>query len=163
MPRLELPPLDDAELQSLLPLVCVGRRSLDEVRRGPWLQAIKSLFDYRQLQTIDREAPERIEVPSGSRIAVQYEAERPPIVAVRIQEVFGLLDTPRVAGGRVPVLMHLLAPNMRVAQVTDDLRSFWANGYPLVRKDLRARYPKHSWPEDPYQAEPQRRPKRKPS
>ena len=108
-----------------------------------------------------REAPERIEVPSGSRIAVQYEPGRPPILAVRIQEVFGLLETPRIAGGRVPVLMHLLAPNMRVAQVTDDLASFWANTYALVRKDLRARYPKHAWPEDPYTAQAERRPRRK--
>lgn len=163
MPNLGLPPLDDAQLQSLLPIVAAGRRSLDEVRRGPWLMAIKSLFDYAQLQTVEREAPERIEVPSGNRITVTYEEGRPPILAVRIQEVFGLLDTPRIAGNRVPVLMHLLAPNMRVAQVTDDLRSFWANGYPLVRKDLRARYPKHSWPEDPYTALPQSRPGRKKS
>src|SRR5206468_867758 len=123
--------------------------------------AMKGLFTWQQLQGIDREAPERIEVPSGSRIAVQYEVGRPPVLAVRIQEVFGLLQTPRIAGGRVPVLMHLLAPNMRVAQVTDDLASFWANTYSLVRKDLRARYPKHSWPEDPYTAEARRRPGKK--
>ena len=72
-----------------------------------------------------------------------------------------MLDTPRIAGGKVPVLMHLLAPNMRVAQVTDDLRSFWTGTYALVRKDLRARYPKHSWPEDALTAQPQRRPQRK--
>jgi len=100
-------------------------------------------------------------VPSGSRIAVQYEAGRPPILAVRIQEVFGLLETPRIAGGRVSVLMHLLAPNMRVAQVTGDLASFWANTYAMVRKDLRARYPKHAWPEDPYTARAEKRPGRK--
>jgi ATP-dependent helicase HrpB len=161
IPKLGLPQLDDAQLQSLLPIVAAGKRSLDEVRRGPWLMAIKSLFDYQQLQTVEREAPERIEVPTGNRITLTYELDRPPVLAVRIQEVFGLLDTPRIAGGRIPVLMHLLAPNMRVAQVTDDLRSFWANGYPIVRKDLRARYPKHSWPEDPYTALPQSRPKRK--
>ncbi|MCI0361594.1 MAG: hypothetical protein L0211_24175, partial [Planctomycetaceae bacterium] len=108
--------------------------------------------------TIDREAPERIEVPSGSRVTLTYELDRPPVLAVRIQEVFGLSETPRIAGGRVRVLMHLLAPNMRVAQVTDDLASFWAKTYALVRKDLRARYPKHVWPEDPYTAVAQRRP-----
>jgi ATP-dependent helicase HrpB len=97
-------------------------------------------------------------VPSGSRIALQYEPGRPPILAVRIQEVFGMLETPRVAGGRVSVLMHLLAPNMRVAQVTEDLASFWRSTYALVRKDLRARYPKHAWPEDPSTATAQRRP-----
>ena len=71
------------------------------------------------------------------------------MLAVRIQEVFGLADTPRVAGGRVKVLLHLLAPNYRPQQVTDDLASFWANTYPVVRKELRARYPKHAWPDDP--------------
>lgn len=158
----QLPSLDEQQLRSLLPQLAYGRRSLADLRRAPWLQAIKGIFTWQQLQTIDREAPDRIEVPSGSQIAVQYELGRPPILAVRIQEVFGLHETPRVAGGRVPVLMHLLAPNMRVAQVTDDLRSFWANTYALVRKDLRARYPKHSWPEDPYTAIAQRRPQRKP-
>jgi ATP-dependent helicase HrpB len=80
---------------------------------------------------------------------------------VRIQELFGLAETPRVAGGRVPVLLHLLAPNYRPQQVTDDLASFWANTYPQVRKDLRARYPKHAWPDDPYTAEAQRGAKRR--
>jgi ATP-dependent helicase HrpB len=161
MPDLDLPLLDDAALRGLLPQVAAGRRSLEEVRRGPWLEAMRSVFNWQQLQAVEREAPERIEVPSGSRIAVQYEVGRPPILAVRIQEVFGLLETPLIARGRVPVLMHLLAPNMRVAQVTDDLASFWKNTYLQVRKDLRARYPKHSWPEDPYTAEAQRRPGRK--
>ena len=111
---------------------------------------------------MEREAPERLPVPSGSRIALQYEHGRPPVLAVRIQEVFGLADTPRVAGGRVPVLLHLLAPNYRPQQVTDDLASFWANTYPQVRKELRARYPKHAWPEDPWSAPAERRPRRRP-
>ena len=81
-----------------------------------------------------------------------YEEGRPPVLAVRIQEVFGLRDTPRIAGGRVPVLLHLLGPNMRPQQITDDLASFWANTYPQVRKELRRRYPKHAWPEDPLTA-----------
>jgi ATP-dependent RNA helicase HrpB len=161
MPDLKLPHLNDDQLRQLLPQVAVGRRSLAELRAAPWLHAMKGLFTWQQLQVIDREAPERIEVPSGSRIAVQYELGRPPILAVRIQEIFGLLETPRIAGGRVPVLMHLLAPNMRVTQVTEDLTSFWANTYALVRKDLRARYPKHAWPEDPYTATAEHRPKRK--
>jgi ATP-dependent helicase HrpB len=161
MPDLQLPRLDDDALRTLLPHLAIGCRSFAEVGRAPWLAAMKGLFTWQQLQTVDREAPERIEVPSGSQIAVQYEEGRPPILAVRIQEVFGMKETPRVAGGRVPVLMHLLAPNMRVAQITDDLASFWANTYAMVRKDLRARYPKHSWPEDPYTAEAQKRPRRK--
>jgi ATP-dependent helicase HrpB len=160
-PDLALPNLDEDALKSLLPQMVAGRRSFAELREGPWLEAAKSLFTWQQLQTIEREAPERIEVPSGSQIAVEYEVGRPPVLAVRIQEVFGLLETPRVARGRMSVLMHLLAPNMRVAQVTDDLASFWAKTYAMVRKDLRARYPKHAWPEDPYGAKAERRPGRK--
>lgn len=161
MPDLQLPRLDDDHLKSLLPQLAIGCRSLADLRAAGWLHAMKELFTWQQLQTIDREAPERIEVPSGNHITLQYEPGRPPILAVRIQEVFGLLQTPRIAGGRVSVLLHLLAPNMRVTQVTDDLASFWANTYAMVRKDLRARYPKHSWPEDPYTALPQSRPRRK--
>jgi ATP-dependent helicase HrpB len=161
MPDLKLPILGDEQLRELLPQLATGRRSLGELRQAPWLHAMKSLFTWQQLQTIEREAPERIEVPSGSQIAVTYEVGRPPVLAVRIQEVFGLAASPRVAGGRVRVLMHLLAPNYRPAQITDDLASFWANTYSTVRKDLRARYPKHSWPEDPYTAVPERRPKRR--
>jgi ATP-dependent helicase HrpB len=116
---------------------------------------------YPQLQLLDREAPDRLDVPSGSKIALQYEEGRPPILAARIQELFGLLETPRVAGGRVKVLVHLLAPNYRPQQVTDDLASFWKTTYVQVRKDLRARYPKHSWPEDPLTAEAVRGPKRR--
>jgi ATP-dependent helicase HrpB len=162
IPDLGILRLETPRLQSLLDELSAGKRSLAELRSAPWLAAIKGLFTWQQLQQIDREAPERIEVPSGSKIAVDYEAGRPPVLAVRIQEVFGLAETPRVAGGRIRVLMHLLAPNMRIAQVTDDLASFWANTYAMVRKDLRARYPKHSWPEDPRDGVPQRRLGRKP-
>jgi ATP-dependent helicase HrpB len=161
MPELDLPSLEDADLRPLLEHLCRGKRSPDQVRNGPWLDALTGLLTYRQLQALEREAPERIAVPSGSRIAVRYEPGRPPVLAARIQELFGLTETPRIAGGRVKVLLHLLAPNYRPQQVTDDLASFWANGYPLVRKGLRARYPRHSWPEDPLAAEAVRGPKRR--
>lgn len=161
MPELELPPLDEGQLVGLLPALCQGCRSFDDLRRAPWLQWIKSLLTQPQLQAVEREAPERLPVPSGNRVGIQYKAGKRPVLAVRIQELFGLAETPRIAGGRVPVVMHLLAPNMRPQQVTDDLKSFWNNTYQQVRKDLRARYPKHSWPEDPWNAPPQRRPGRK--
>jgi ATP-dependent helicase HrpB len=83
------------------------------------------------------------------------------VLAARIQELFGWRETPRLAGGRAPLLLHLLAPNHRPEQVTDDLASFWRNTYPVVRKDLRRRYPKHAWPEDPLTAAAERRPKRR--
>ena len=100
-------------------------------------------------------------MPSGSHIHLRYEPGQPPILAARIQEMFGLEQTPTVASGRVPVLLHLLAPSMRPQQVTRDLASFWRNTYPQVRKELRARYPKWAWPEDPMTAKAQRRPERK--
>jgi ATP-dependent helicase HrpB len=113
-----------------------------------------------QRSALERYAPERMAAASGSRIRLEYEPGRPPVMAVRIQEMFGQLDTPRVAGGQVKVLLHLLAPNMRPQQVTDDLAGFWERAYPVVRKELRRRYPKHSWPDDPARASPERRPKR---
>jgi len=161
MPELQLPALDDAELRELLAWLCHGCRSFADLRQADWLQAFQGRLTHTQRQTVEREAPERLLVPSGSRIALRYEWGRPPILAVRIQEVFGLVETPRIAGNRVPVLLHLLAPNYRPQQVTDDLASFWANTYPQVRKELRARYPKHAWPEDPWGATPESRPRRK--
>jgi ATP-dependent helicase HrpB len=110
---------------------------------------------------LDALAPERIEVPSGSRIAVDYSDPEKPVLAVRLQEVFGLTETPRLAGGAVPVVMHLLSPAYRPMQVTSDLASFWKHGYFDVRKDLRGRYPKHHWPEDPLSAAPVRGAKRR--
>ncbi|MGI5351639.1 ATP-dependent helicase HrpB [Streptomyces sp. CA-250714] len=104
---------------------------------------------------LDELAPERIEVPSGSRIRVDYEPEQ-PVLAVKLQEMFGARETPRVADGRVPLLVHLLSPAGRPAAVTADLASFWAEGYRGVRAELRGRYPKHPWPEDPATAEPTR-------
>jgi ATP-dependent helicase HrpB len=160
LPELNLPPFGDAEMRGLVTTLCHGWRSFAELRNADWLGAIQSRLTHAQRQAVDREAPERLQVPSGSRIALRYEVGRPPILAVRIQELFGLHATPRIAAGRVKVLLHLLAPNFRPQQVTDDLASFWANTYPQVRKELRARYPKHAWPEEPGEAQAKRRPGR---
>ncbi|MCI0683808.1 MAG: ATP-dependent helicase HrpB [Gemmataceae bacterium] len=161
MPELKLPAFDERQLRELLPWLCAGRRSFAELRDGPWLDLLAGALTPQQRHALEREAPDRIEVPSGSRIALHYEAGKAPVLAVRIQEVFGWRDTPRLAGGRVTVLLHLLAPSQRPQQVTDDLASFWKNTYPRIRKELRARYPKHAWPEDPLTAPPQRRPGRR--
>jgi len=162
LPELNLPAFDAADLGELLEHLARGRRSLAELRTGPWLDLMRGQLSYDQQRALDREAPDRLEVPSGSEIALRYAEGRPPVLAVRIQELFGLAETPRVGGGRVKVLLHLLAPNHRPQQVTDDLASFWKNGYPLVRKELRGRYPKHSWPDDPLAAEPLCGAKRRP-
>lgn len=161
MPELGLPMFDDAEIAALVADLCRGKRSFAELRQGPWLESFQGRLTYQQRQAVEREAPEKFTVPSGSRIALRYEEGRPPVLAVRIQELFGLEETPRVAAGRVRVLLHLLGPNYRPQQVTDDLPSFWDNTYPQVRKDLRARYPRHAWPEDPRTAIAEHRPRRK--
>lgn len=158
MPELGLPRLDAAALAGLLPELARGRRSFAELRRAPLLERLRGALTHAQLAALDREAPERLAVPSGSRIRLAYEEGKPPVLAARIQELFGLAETPRIAGGRVPVLLHLLAPNLRPQQVTTDLRSFWRNTYPQVRRELQGRYPRHAWPEDPWNARPQRRP-----
>jgi ATP-dependent helicase HrpB len=163
MPDLDLPFLGDDPLLALLPQLCIGSTSLDDLRKSPALKLLKSQLAPHQLVALEREAPSQMKVPSGSWITLQYEQGKPPVLAVRIQELFGMKATPHIAGGRIPVLLHLLAPNMRPQQVTTDLASFWKNTYPVVRGELRRRYPKHSWPEDPYTAIAEHRPKRKPS
>jgi ATP-dependent helicase HrpB len=148
-PDLGLPPLTDADLASLLPDICSGLRSLDEIATADWLSRLQTAVGYERLAELDRLAPAQLELPTGKRYKLAYEPGSPPVLAVRIQELFGVRETPRLAGGRVPVLLHLLGPNHRPQQVTSDLASFWKTTYAEVRKELRRRYPKHAWPEDP--------------
>lgn len=131
----------------------------DDLRRIDIVAALRRLLPWAQAAQLDQLAPERIQVPSGSRIRVDYSDPATATLAVKIQEVFGWTATPRIAGGRTPVVLHLLSPAGRPAAVTGDLVSFWNNGYPQVRAELRGRYPRHPWPEDPTSAEPTRRAK----
>jgi ATP-dependent helicase HrpB len=119
--------------------------------------ALRRLLDWRQAARLDEVAPERLTVPSGSRVRVDYSDPRAPVLAVKIQEAFGWHAAPTIADGRVTVVLHLLSPAGRAAAVTSDLPSFWRNGYPQVRGELRGRYPRHAWPEDPTSAPPTRR------
>lgn len=139
-----------------------GLRSLEQVSRLDLGEILLADLSWEQRQEMDRLAPSHLPVPSGSRIAVDYADPTTPVLAVRLQEVFGMLDTPRIGGGKVPLLLHLLSPASRPVQVTRDLRSFWSNGYFEVRKDLRGRYPKHHWPDDPLSAPPTRGTKKRP-
>jgi ATP-dependent helicase HrpB len=125
-----------------------GARSRADLARVDASSILRALLDHRHAARLDQLAPERIEVPSGARIAVDYSGDQ-PVLAVKVQEVFGWTATPTVADGRVPVVLHLLSPAGRPAAITADLTSFWATGYPQVRAELRGRYPKHAWPEDP--------------
>lgn len=140
--------------------------ALGNARRRADLQAIdcraalNNLLDWRRVRDVDRLAPTHVEVPSGSRIPIDYEAET-PVLAVRLQEMFGLRETPTIAGGEVTLVVHLLSPAHRPVQVTSDLAGFWETSYHDVRRDLRGRYPKHEWPEDPTSAIPTNRTKRR--
>jgi ATP-dependent helicase HrpB len=122
--------------------------------------ALGSLFDWEKKKRLDALAPTHVAVPSGSNIRIDYGGEA-PVLAVRLQEMFGLADTPTVGGGRVPLTLHLLSPAHRPVQVTRDLKSFWQRGYPEVKRDLKGRYPKHHWPDDPWTAAPTARAKRR--
>jgi ATP-dependent helicase HrpB len=135
---------------------------LDGVTRRPQLAridlrgALHALLDRRAQRRLDEFAPTHLVVPSGSRIAIDYGGATPTL-SVRLQEVFGLAESPRIASGRVPVTLELLSPARRPVQVTRDLASFWARGYAEVRRELKGRYPRHYWPEDPHRAEATRR------
>lgn len=124
------------------------------------LGAFQALLDHGQRQRLEAQAPTHVTVPSGSRLPIDYD-EEPPVLAVRLQEMFGAKATPEVAGGKVPLVLHLLSPAGRPLQVTRDLAGFWATSYKAVRAEMRGRYPKHPWPEDPASAEPTARAKRR--
>jgi len=154
-PDLGLPEFSDAVLAEIVAECCAGCTSRQEVAAKPKLAWLSARLSRAQVLESERLAPATLLVPSGAHIRLDYsaaDATTPPILAVRLQELFGLPETPRL--GTIPVLLHLLAPNYRVEQVTRDLASFWANTYVQVRKDLRGRYPKHSWPDDPLTALP---------
>jgi ATP-dependent helicase HrpB len=125
--------------------------------------ALRRLLPWPEAARLDELAPERYPVPSGSKVRLDYADPAAPVLAVKVQEAFGWRDAPTVAGGRVPLLLHLLSPAGRPVAVTSDLASFWRTGYPQVRAELRGRYPRHPWPEDPLTAEPTRRVQRRAS
>ncbi|WP_320069645.1 ATP-dependent helicase HrpB [Micromonospora sp. RTGN7] len=138
------------------PELAAARRRAD-LARVDVASALRRLLPWRQAARLDELAPERLAVPSGSRVRLDYTDPAAPVLAVKLQETFGWADAPRIADGRVPVLLHLLSPAGRPVAVTADLASFWRTGYPQVRGELRGRYPRHPWPEDPTTAEPTRR------
>jgi ATP-dependent helicase HrpB len=130
--------------------------SLAQLKRLDLTWPLHALLSAEQRRNIDTLAPTHLTIPSGSRIALDYESGEIPILAVRLQELFGMTETPFVANGKVPVLIHLLSPARRPVQATQDLKSFWKTGYVEVKKELKGRYPKHFWPDDPLQAPPTR-------
>lgn len=157
----EWPDLSDSgvleSLEEWLAPFAGGITGLAQLKRLDLHTALESLLSHKQRMDLARLAPERIEVPSGSKIRVDYSSpDGIPFMAVKLQEMFGMLDTPRIVNGRIPVTIHMLSPAMRPVQTTSDLRHFWTESYFLVRKDLRGRYPKHDWPENPLEAKAHR-------
>jgi ATP-dependent helicase HrpB len=130
----------------------VGKTRLDALGEDELSDALKSRVDWSQRQRIDQLAPVRVTVPSGMERRIEYADGQPPVLAVKLQELFGLADTPRVAEGRIAVTLHLLSPGGKPLQVTQDLRGFWERTYPEVKKEMKGRYPRHPWPDDPWTA-----------
>ena len=130
--------------------------------RVPLLAALRARLTNAQSRALDELAPTHITLPTGTRTPIDYRDDNAPCASMRMQEVFGLAATPRIGGGHVPITFKLLSPAHRPLQVTRDLASFWNNAYVEVRKDMRGRYPRHYWPENPLEAEPTRRAKPRP-
>jgi ATP-dependent helicase HrpB len=135
------------------------KASLEELSAGDLSDALMALLPWNLRARLEQEAPTHFEAPTGSQLPIDYEAEQGPTIAVRLQELFGLNPHPSIAKGAVPLVLELLSPAHRPVQVTRDLPGFWRGSYSAVRADLRGRYPKHLWPEDPANAVPTRRAK----
>ncbi|HEV3189414.1 MAG TPA: ATP-dependent helicase C-terminal domain-containing protein, partial [Polyangiaceae bacterium] len=143
-----VPAPDDDAIRKALTELCVGRTSFAELRDAGLMNTLSRTLGGR-LADINRLAPERVVLALGRSVLVRYVSGKPPSIASRMQDFFGTVDGPRVAGGRVPLVLELLAPNGRAVQVTTDLAGFWQRHYPALRRELMRRYPKHAWPEDP--------------
>ncbi|WP_434212748.1 ATP-dependent helicase HrpB [[Pseudomonas] boreopolis] len=161
MPELGLPDYGDeallATLEDWLAPAFAGKTRLDALDEAELGEALKTPLPWDRRQWVERHAPARIEVPSGMERPIAYALDhagepQPPVLAVKLQELFGLADTPRIADGRVPLLLHLLSPGGKPLQVTRDLRNFWDTTYAEVKKEMKGRYPKHPWPDDPWTA-----------
>jgi ATP-dependent helicase HrpB len=144
----------EADVAAALGDLCAGRRSFAELREADLPGALLARLDPRARPALERLAPERLTLPGGRSVRIQYEAGKPPWIESRLQDFFGMATGPTAAGGRVPIVLHLLAPNQRAVQVTTDLAGFWDRHYPAIRRELMRRYPRHAWPEDPRTASP---------
>jgi len=149
----------EARLSDLVRPYLAGLRRLEDLRRLDWTEVLLSGLSWERRAALDRLAPTHVTVPSGSRLPVDYADPAAPVLAVRLQEMFGECETPTVGGGAVPLTLHLLSPAGRPVQVTRDLAGFWRTTYFEVRRDLKGRYPRHHWPDDPLGAIPTRRAK----
>jgi ATP-dependent helicase HrpB len=130
-----------------------GVSNREQLAKLKLLEILQSRLSWEQLRAVDELAPTHYQAPSGTRKQLRYQPGQVPVLAIRLQEMFGLSDTPTICQGRVRLMLHLLSPAQRPIQVTQDLKGFWDRTYHEVKKELKGRYPKHYWPDDPYQAE----------
>ncbi len=147
-PELELKPVDTQWLQQICESICGQVSSLDQVKSADWASHIAGALDSRQAAALHRLVPARVTTATGRQVALDYSGGQ-PVLAIKIQDAFGMKQNPRICDEKVVVQMHLLAPNMRTQQITNDLASFWRTGYEVCKKELKRRYPKHGWPDDP--------------
>jgi len=152
-PESSTPALNDDDVHESLIALCDGLKSFTELRaaarEGALIEALRQRLSAEQRRLLDKMAPEFVAIAGRRRVRVNYETGKPPWIESRLQDFFGMETGPVIAGGRVPLVLHLLAPNHRPVQVTTDLAGFWQRVYPQVRKELSRRYPRHAWPEDP--------------
>ncbi|WP_338866883.1 ATP-dependent helicase HrpB [Myxococcus stipitatus] len=153
-PEAKFPTVDDAFLRDALASLCSDARSFKDLEGVSLIDALYARLTSEQQRLLATHAPERVTLPGGRGVKVNYEPGKPPWVESRLQDFFGMAQGPSVCAGRVPLVLHLLAPNMRAVQVTTDLAGFWERHYPALRKELGRKYPRHSWPEDPRHAQP---------
>jgi ATP-dependent helicase HrpB len=156
IPEAAIPEVGEAQVLAALEASCVGKHSFAQVRRESLVDLLRTHIGYAATRVLDEGAPLQIRLPGGRRLRVCYELGKEPYIASYLQDFFGMEKGPALARGRVALILHLWAPSRRVVQVTRDLRSFWKNHYPGLRRSLSRRYPRHYWPEDPLAARPPR-------
>jgi ATP-dependent helicase HrpB len=144
-PELGIPAFGEEDRRAVLEQSCHGASSYKEIKDRPMLPAVRDWLGAAQRALVEKHAPERIELPGGRQPKVVYAGDAPPHFGTRLQDLYGVTQTPRIAMGRVPLVVHLLAPNQRPVQVTQDLAGFWTEHYPRVKKELQRRYPRHEW------------------
>jgi len=144
-PDLQLPPIRAEDRQYIIEQLCLGAVSYKDLKDREVKPVVKSWLSASQRELFDKHAPERVTLPNGRTPKVTYDADGPPYISMRIQELFGVMQTPRIAMGRVLLSVHILAPSMRPVQVTQDLANFWREHYPRIKSELQRKYPKHEW------------------
>ncbi len=149
MPEIEMPGWNDGDRAAAVVQICYGAVSYKEIKEADVWPVLREWLSAPQRAALDAYAPERIILANGRSAKITYDVGKDPWITLRVRDLFGVWETPKIAGGRIPLLVHVLAPNQRPWQMTKDLKSFWASGYKQMKKDLAGRYPKHPWPDDP--------------